>query len=114
MWDFSFGRALAMTLETLPFVVLRLIVYIGIALAYVLTVGIGGAVGWGFGHLGQGTGAPAGGAFWGGAIGFGLVSGVLYFAREYVLYMVKAAHISVLVQVYDRQPIPGGQSQIAY
>lgn len=114
MWDFSFGRALSMALQTLPYIVLRIIVYVGIALAYVLTVGVGGALGWGFGHLGSDPGSPAGGAFWGGAIGFGLVSGALYFAREYVLYLVKAAHIAVLVQVYDNHPIPAGQNQIAY
>ncbi|HXC56947.1 MAG TPA: hypothetical protein VNU97_16730 [Rhizomicrobium sp.] len=114
MWDFSFGRALAMVLQTLPFIVLRIVVYIGIALGYVLTVGIGGALGWGFGHMGSGPGAPAGGAFWGGLLGFALLSGALYFAREYILYLMKAAHIAVLVEVYDGKPIPGGQGQIAY
>ena len=114
MWDFSFGRALSMVMQTLPFVVLRLIVYAGIALAYVFIVGIGAALGWGFGHLGSDPDAHAGGAFWGGLIGFALVSGVLYLAREYLLYLLKAAHIAVLVQVYDGKPIPDGQGQIGY
>ncbi|HEY4942045.1 MAG TPA: hypothetical protein VII56_11520 [Rhizomicrobium sp.] len=114
MWDFSFSRALAMVMQTLPFIVLRIVVYAGIAIAYVLSVGIGGAIGWGFGHLGSGPDAHAGGAFWGGAIGLGLVSGVLYFAREYILYLMKAAHIAVLVEVYDGKAIPAGQGQIAY
>jgi hypothetical protein len=114
MWDFSFGRALSMVLQTLPFVILRIIVYVGIALGYVFAVGIGGALGWGFGHMSADPGAHAGGAFWGGLVGFGLVSGVLYFAREYLLYLMKAAHIAVLVQVLDGKPIPGGQGQIAY
>ena len=114
MWDFSFGRALSMVMKTLPFIVLRIIVYAGIALAYVVTVGVTGALGWGFGHMGSSPAAPAGGAFWGGAIGFGLVSGVLYFAREYILYLVKAAHIAVLVEVYDGKAIPGGQGQISH
>ncbi len=114
MWDFSFGRALAMVMQTLPFIVLRLIVYAGIALAYVLTIGIGGGLGWAFGHMGASPDAPVGGAFWGGAIGFGLVSGALYLAREYLLYLMKAAHIAVLVEVYDGKSIPQGQSQIGY
>jgi hypothetical protein len=114
MWDFSFGRALSMVMQTLPFIVLRLLVFTGIAVAYVLTAGIGGALGWGFGHLGQGADAPTGAAFWGGAIGFGLVSGALYFAREYILYLVKAAHIAVLVEIYDHRPVPGGQGQLGY
>ena len=114
MWDFSFGRALSMVLQTLPFVILRLVVYAGIAVAYLFSVGIGGALGWGFGHMGASPDAPAGGAFWGGLIGFGLVSGVLYFAREYILYLMKAAHIAVLVAIYDGRPIPSGQGQIGY
>ena len=114
MWDFSFSRAIGMVMQTLPFIVLRIIVYAGVALTYVFTVGIGGALGWGFGHIGASTDAPASGAFWGGAIGFGLVSGVLYFAREYLLYLVKAAHIAVLVELYDGHNVPAGQSQIGY
>ena len=114
MWDFSFSRAIGMVMQTLPFIVLRVIIYAGIALTYVFTVGIGGALGWGFGHVGASTDAPASGAFWGGAIGFGLVSGVLYFAREYILYLVKAAHIAVLVELYDGHSVPAGQSQIGY
>ena len=106
MWDFSFGRAVGMVMQTLPFIVLRIVVYAGIALAYVLTVGVGGALGWGFGHVGTSPDAPAGGAFWGGAIGFGLASAALYFAREYILYLVKAAHIAVLVEVYDGKSDP--------
>jgi hypothetical protein len=113
MWDFSLGRAISMVLQTFPYVVLRVIVYLGIAVAYVLTVGVGGALGWGFGHLGS-DGGPESGAVWGSLIGFGIISGALYFAREYLLYLLKAAHIAVLVEVYDNKPIPAGQNQIAY
>src|SRR6185312_4530181 len=113
MWDFSFTRSIGMVLRTLPFVILRLIVYVGIAFAYLFSVGIGGFIGYGFGHMGSADG-PASGAFWGGAIGFGLVSGILYLAREYILYLVKAAHIAVLVEVLDGKSIPIGQSQVKY
>ena len=114
MWDFSFSRALGMVMQTLPFVILRLIVYVGIALAYFFSVGIGGVIGWGIGHLGADAGTHAAGGFWGGLIGFGIVSTALYFAREYILYLVKAAHIAVLVEVYDHKPIPQGQGQVTY
>jgi hypothetical protein len=114
MWDFSFGRALSMVVQTLPFVLLRLAVYLGIAVAYMVCVGVGAAIGWTFGYLGSSPDAHAGTAFWGGLIGFGLVSAVLYFAREYILYLIKAAHIAVLVQVYDNKPIPSGQGQVSY
>ena len=46
--------------------------------------------------------------------GFGLVSAALYFAREYILYLVKAAHIAVLVELLDGKDVPAGQGQIAY
>jgi hypothetical protein len=97
-----------------PFILLRLAVYIGIAFAYLFAVGFGAVVGYGFGHFGSDPDSPAGGAFWGGLVGFGLVSSILYLARQYLLYLVKAAHIAVLVEIYDGEPIPQGQAQISY
>ena len=114
MWDFSFSRSVGAILRTLPFIVLRLLVYLAIAIAYVFATGMGAAVGFGFGHIGHSPDAPAGGAFWGGLIGFGVVSAMLYLAREYLLYLVKAAHIAVLVEVLDGRPIPAGQGQIGF
>jgi hypothetical protein len=114
MWDFSFSHSVGAILRTAPFIVLRLLVYLAIAVAYVFATGLGAGIGFGFGHLGHSPDAPAGGAFWGGLIGFGLVSAVLYLAREYLLYLVKAAHIAVLVEILDGKPIPQGQGQIAF
>ena len=51
---------------------------------------------------------------WGGALGFGLTAGVLYFAREYILYIVKAGHVAVLVKLMDGEAVPEGQNQITY
>jgi hypothetical protein len=114
MWDFSFSKALGMVIKTLPFVILRMLVYFGIGFAYLVAIGAGALVGYGFGHIGSSPDAPTGGAFWGGLIGFGVTSAVLYLAREYILYLVKAAHIAVLVDVLDGKQIPGGQGQISY
>lgn len=114
MWDFSFGKGVAMVVRTAPFVILRMLVYFGVAFAYLTSVGAGALVGYGFGHLGSGTDAPDMGAFWGGAVGFGVVSAALYFLREYILYLVKAAHIAVLVELLDGKDVPGGRGQIAY
>lgn len=114
MWDFSFGKAIDMVLRTMPFVVLRLLVFIGIGVAYLFAVGAGAIVGFGFGHFASGPEGPEGGAFWGGLVGFGLVSAVLYLARQYILYLVKAAHIAVLVELYDNHPIPAGQNQLSF
>jgi len=113
MWDFSIGQALALMGRTMPFIVLRVLVYAGIAIAYVLVTGVGAGVGWGIGAFGDEE-FRAGSTIWGGGIGFALTAGVLYFAREYILYIVKAGHIAVLVEVLHGQEIPTGQGQIGY
>lgn len=100
MWDFSVGRALSLMFQTLPFVLLRMAVYFGAALAYVLVTGAGAGIGWGIGGFGD-SGFQANATIWGGVIGFGLVGAVMYLAREYVLYIVKAGHIAVLVKLLD-------------
>ena len=114
MWDFSFGRSVGMVLQTMPFIFLRLLVYLGVGVAYLFVTGLGAALGFGFGHFAGGSEGPEGGAFWGGLIGFGIVSIALYLAREYILYLVKAAHIAVLVELYDGRAIPAGQGQLGY
>jgi hypothetical protein len=113
MWDFSIGRSFGLMAKTMPFIVFRIIVYAGIAVAYVLVTGVGAGVGWGVGAFGDGD-FRAASIFWGGAIGFGLTAGVLYFLREYILYIVKAGHIAVLVKLLDGEAVPDGQNQITY
>lgn len=113
MWDFSIGQAMGLMGKTLPFIVLRIIVYAGIAIAYVLVTGVGAGVGWGIGAFGD-EDFRAGTIVWGGIIGFALTAGVLYFLREYILYIVKAGHIAVLVKLMDGEEVPQGQNQITY
>ena len=43
-----------------------------------------------------------------------IVSGILFWARQYLLYMVKAGHIAVLVELLDGRQIPSGSNQIGY
>jgi len=114
MWNFSLIRAITLVAQTAPFVVLRLLVYLGVAVAYLVATGGGAVVGFGFGNLSADPDTPAAGAFWGGLSGFGVVSAVLYLAREYILYLVKAAHIAVLVELLDGKSVPGGQNQFQY
>ncbi|WP_173935147.1 hypothetical protein [Chelativorans sp. Marseille-P2723] len=113
MWDFSIGSALGMMARTMPFIVLRMAVYFGIALGYILVTGTGAGVGYGIGAFGD-TGFQASSTFWGGAIGFGLFGAVMYWAREYILYIVKAGHIAVLVELLDGKPMPDGRSQVTH
>lgn len=111
MWDFSLAGAVGLMGRTLPFLLLRLAVYVGITLAYILVTGLGAGIGYGLTSWGDGQGA---GAFWGGAIGFAVVSGILYWAREYLLYLIKAGHIAVLVELIQGQELPGGKSQVEH
>ncbi|WP_417584391.1 hypothetical protein [Pelagibacterium sp.] len=113
MWDFSVGRAIGLMMQTLPFVVLRMAVYFVITLAYILVTGTGAGIGFGVGALGD-AGFQTGSTFWGGLIGFGIVGAVMYWAREYILYIVKAGHIAVLVELIDGKQLPEGRSQVEH
>ncbi len=45
MWDFSINRSLGLMVKTVPFIVLRLLVYFGITVAYILVTGVGAGIG---------------------------------------------------------------------
>ncbi|MGB3387429.1 MAG: hypothetical protein WBA88_05540 [Pseudaminobacter sp.] len=113
MWDFSIGGALGMMARTMPFIVLRMAVYFGIAVGYVLVTGTGAGIGYGIGGFGD-EGFQASSTLWGGVIGFGVFGAAMYLAREYILYIVKAGHIAVLVELIDGKPMPDGRSQVSY
>ncbi|MEX0971454.1 MAG: hypothetical protein WD046_13515 [Paracoccaceae bacterium] len=111
MWDFSLSKSFGLMFKTAPFVVLRLVVYFGIALAFVLITGVGAGVGWGIGAMGEADFQATSTAY-GGVFGLIAASAILYFIREYILYMVKAGHIAVLVELIDGRPLPAGRAQI--
>lgn len=109
--DFKFGEVLGLMSRTVPFLVFRFLIYFGITLGFILITGTGAGIGYGIGRIGGSEGA---GGMWGGMIGFGIASSIMYFIREYLLYVVKAGHIAVLVELMDGRPIPGGKGQIEY
>lgn len=111
MWDFDIGRTLAIMARTWPFIALRLVVYFTITVAYIVATGAGAGVGYGLGQLSDDPGAFAVG---GGVAGFALVSAVLYWLREYILYIVKAGHVAVIVHLVDGREVPEGRGQIDY
>ncbi|NMA96873.1 MAG: hypothetical protein GX970_01990 [Phyllobacteriaceae bacterium] len=113
MWDFSIGQSIGLMMRTLPFVALRAAVYFGITLAYMLATGVGVGAGWGVGAFGDDD-FRAQSMAWGGLIGFGITGAVMYWIREYILYIVKAGHIAVLVELIDGKPLPEGRGQIAH
>ncbi|PTN37910.1 hypothetical protein [Desulfonatronum sp. SC1] len=111
MKDFSFREVLGLMGKTAPFLLFRFLVYFGITLGFVLVTGIGAGIGYGVGSIAK---SGAGGGMVGGLIGFGIASTVMYLIREYLLYIVKAGHIAVLVEVVEGGTVPGGKGQIAY
>ncbi|WP_226778884.1 hypothetical protein [Oceaniglobus trochenteri] len=113
MWDFSIGGALGMMGRTLPFILMRIAVYFGITLGYILVTGAGAGIGWGIGGFGDAE-FRASTTAWGGFAGLGIFGAVMYWAREYILYIVKAGHIAVLVELIDGKPLPQGRGQIAH
>jgi len=113
MWDFSIGQALRLMARTAPFVIFRIIVYFGVTVAIILATGTGAGMGWGVGAFGD-EGFRANTTFYGGALGFGLTVGVIYFLRDYLLYIVKAGHIAVMVEIMQGGSVPGGRGQIDY
>lgn len=110
-WDFSLTAALNMMRKTLPFILFRMAIYFGIALLYIVATGGGGSIGYAVTAIGDGEGL---GAVYGALFGFAGASGFLYWAREYILYIVKAGHIAVMTKMYDNQPFPDGKGQISY
>lgn len=111
MIDFKFGQVMSTLFKTKEFVLFRFLIYMGITVAYIVVTGTGGGIGYLVGKVGDN---PESGVFYGMFGGFALVSGVLYFFREYLLYLVKAGHIAVIVKHLDNQPMPEGQSQVKY
>ncbi|MER9352744.1 hypothetical protein NKI61_05515 [Mesorhizobium sp. M0514] len=114
MWDFEIGRSVSIMIRTWPFIALRMIVYFGITLVYIVATGSGASVGYGVGHISTDPDGTLSFALWGGIVGIGVVSIALYWIREYILYVVKAGHIAVMVHLIDGREIPNGQDQIAY
>ncbi len=107
-------QAIGLIMKTLPFIILRLVIYFGITLAFILITGTGAGIGWGLGSFSADMQTSASFSMWGGIIGFGLTAGVVFLAREYLLYMVKAAHIAVLVELMDGKELQRGRSQISH
>lgn len=110
--DFKIGEILGLMAKTMPFLVFRFLIYFAITFAYILMTGIGAGIGWGIGRIA--TEDPAGFSAIGGIIGFGIVSVVAYLLREYLLYMVKAGHIAVLVELMEGKELPQGRGQIEH
>ena len=113
MWDFSISEALGLMRRTAPFLLFRMIVYFTITVALILATGTGAGLGWGIGNFGD-EDFRAGATFYGALGGFGITAGIVFFFRDYLLYIVKAGHIAVMVELMTGGSIPEGRGQIDY
>ena len=113
MWDFSISESLSLMRRTAPFVLFRVIVYFSITAALVAATGTGAGVGWGVGAFGDQE-FRASSVFYGGVFGVSITGGVIFFLRGYILFIVKAGHIAVMVELMQGRSIPGGRGQIDY
>ncbi len=113
MWDFSISAALGLMRRTAPFLVFRVIVYFGVTAALIIATGTGAGVGWGIGAFGD-ENFRINSIFYGGILGFSVTAGIVFFLRDYLLYIVKAGHIAVMVEIMQGGDVPGGQGQITY
>jgi hypothetical protein len=114
MWDFSISKTLGIMLRTMPFILFRMAIFFGITIAYIFATGTGGAIGYGVGKISTDPDAQGTFAVWGGVVGFGIVSAVLFWIREYILYIVKAGHIAVMVELLQGKELPQGRGQIEH
>lgn len=113
MWDFSAIGALGLMARSWPFLLFRMLVFFGIAMAYVLLTGTGAGLGWLIGAAGT-QDFREGATVVGGLVGFGFTAGIVYLLREYILYLVKAGHIAVLIELMEGRDLPAGRAQIAH
>lgn len=113
MYDFEVKTAFGLMRRTAPFILFRMAVYFGIAVAYVVVTGVGAGTGWAIGGFGDAD-FRATTTIYGAIGGLGLTAAVIYFLREYILYIVKAGHIAVMVELLDGREIPDGRGQIDY
>ena len=114
MIDFEIKKVFSALGATKEFMLFRFLIYFGITLGYIIGTGAGAGIGWSVGSVAGGEEGSAAGVFYGMIGGFGIVSGVLFYVREYLLYMVKAGHIAVILKHLDGEEIPHGKGQIAY
>ncbi|MBB3770834.1 hypothetical protein FHS55_001429 [Angulomicrobium tetraedrale] len=113
MWDFSIGTTFGLVARTWPFVLLRLAVYAASVLAIIAGTGLGAGVGWSLGRL-FGHDESLFGAMIGGVGGLSLMLGLLWWVRQYVVYLVKAAHVAAMDALLRGAALPDGRSQIRF
>lgn len=96
----SFAASATLLARTLPFLLLRVAVYFGIAAAFIVAAIGGGGIGSALGTI-AGPTERAAGAFWGAVAGFCFVALLVRWLREYLLYFVEAGHAAAMALAID-------------
>lgn len=96
--------------QTLPFIWMRLVIYALFAVGSVILLALFVGIGLLFLQFGAGGGL----VFILILLFIGSVFTLYRLLERYVLYLLKTAHIAVLVELIDHGEVPSGQGQIAY
>lgn len=113
MWDFSILLSMRLLLRTLPFFILKAVVFL--IFTVVLALGLlGGFIA--LKYLLDTETLPQSQTWLiiGAAVGLLAAIGIIRAMRSWALYLVKAAHIAVLVELAQGRPLPDGRGQISY
>jgi len=102
-------KAVSLVTRTLPFIGVNAVVYGAFFFASLIWFAFWGGLAFLMGRLGLGTVA---GVFI--IIGFGAGAGLVKFARRYLLYMVKGAHIAAMTELLKGGQLPDGMNQFKY
>jgi len=101
---FHFGQASGILIKTMPYLIVRCVIYGALGVAISLYIGLALLIGKVFGG--------------GGAIivliGLALLIGILRMAKQYVLYLVDAGHIAVITELINVGSLPEGVNQFQY
>lgn len=97
--------------RTLPYVFLRVLVYLLFGLTLIVFFGVIGGIGYFIARLFQGAGLPLV------VVGMIAVMGawtLAALAQRYFLYLVKIAHVAVITEIATKGELPAGTNQVAY
>lgn len=104
----SIGSTTSIVFKTLPYIFLRLLVYTFFGILFLFYLGCVWMVGEAVHTLHE----HARTITW--AIGLMLSFPIWRFAREYLLYLVKAGHVAVITELATKGSLPAGVSQIQW
>lgn len=103
-----FGVTTKMLTKTIPFLGLNVLVYAGFFFVGLVWMSLWGGLAWLTAKF-----APVI-AYVCVFIGLAAFGGLWKFAKRYILYLVKGAHIAALTRMITGNPIPGGMNQISF